>query len=86
MKYITGQTSKIGDIVQFDDGARGVVVCSIDDHEYSEDYPESSWSYLGKGVMIEFEKYGLFHFIEADEELSFVSRGPGKGIDTSAQD
>jgi len=73
MKYFDGRDARLGDKVQLS-GDIGVVVCSIDTGEYSDDYPEAAWSYLKKGVMISFPKYGLVHYEEPEPELQLVSR------------
>jgi len=76
MKYSDGRDVKVGDKVKLDyyDDSTGIVVCSMDTGEYTEEYPESAWSYLGKGVMIEAPKYGLVHYKEPDEDLQLISR------------
>ena len=73
MNYFDGRDARLGDKVQLC-GDIGVVVCSIDTGEYSDDYPEAAWSYLKKGVMISFPKYGLVHYEEPEPELQLVSR------------
>ena len=74
MNYPDGQNVKIGDLVKLGDGSKGVVVCSIDNSEYSEDHSELQWGYLKKGVMIDFHTYGLIHFETADSDLELVAR------------
>ena len=74
MKYSDGQDVKVGDRVNLGDDTNGVVVCSMDTGEYTEEYPEEQWGYLGKGVMIEFPKYGLIYYKEAEEDLQLISR------------
>ena len=79
MKYASGQELKIGDRVRLGDDSSGIVVYIIDTGEGSDDHPAGSWDYLKQGSMIRFEKYGLIHYIEPDQEpdLSLISRGPG---------
>ncbi len=74
MKYSDGQDVKIGDKVKLGDDTGGVVVCSIDTGDYSEEHPESAWAYLKKGVMISFPKFGLIHYEEPEEDLQLISR------------
>lgn len=74
LNYPDGQEARIGDHVRLGDDDGGVVVCSIDLDEYSEKHPREQWSYLGAGVMIEFPKYGLIHYVEPDEDLELISR------------
>jgi hypothetical protein len=74
MKYHDGQTVKVGDRVQLWSGCHGVVICSIDDNEYSDGYAREQWVYLKSGVLIQTEKAGLIHYIEADEDLQLIQR------------
>lgn len=73
MKYCDGRDVRLGDKVKLGDD-EGIVVCSIDTGEYSEEHPESAWGYLWKGVMISFPKYGLIHYEEPEEDLQLLSR------------
>lgn len=75
MKYNSGQKVKVGDKVQLWSGCHGTVVCSIDDKKYSDAYPKREWNYLKSGVLIETDKAGLVHLIEADEDLQLIKRG-----------
>ncbi|WP_331350629.1 hypothetical protein [Cellvibrio sp. UBA7671] len=74
MNYSDGQELKIGDIVELKN-SRGVVVCSIDDEQYSKDYSKIDWSYLNRGVLIEFEKYGVIHYENIEEDVLLIKRG-----------
>jgi len=74
MKYSDGSDVKLGDKVKLGQDENGVVVCSIDDHGYSEDFPESQWSYLKEGVMINFPMWGLIHYAEPEEDLKLLAR------------
>lgn len=78
MKYADGQRVIVGDIVGLGEGRPGVVVCCISDGVYTEDYPETGWSYLSRGFLVEFPKLGLVHFekAESDEDLKLISRAP----------
>lgn len=74
MKYPNGQEVRLGDRVKLGKDDGGIVVCSVDTGEYSDDYPESQWGYLKKGVMINFPTYGLIHYEEPEAELQLVAR------------
>ncbi len=77
MKYPDGQEVKLGDKVKLgqDDG---VVVCSIDNAEYSNDYSKEQWGYLKNGVMINFPSYGLIYYEEPESDLQLIARAQPK--------
>ena len=75
MKYLDGRNVRVGDKVRLGEDREGVVVCSIDSDEYSKDFPKDQWSYLKRGVMIEFPLYGLIHYEEPESDLQLLSRG-----------
>jgi hypothetical protein len=73
MKYPDGQEVRLGDRVKLG----GIVVASIDTNEYSPEHLAAQWSYLKKGVMIEFSgTYGLIHYEEPDADLQLIARAP----------
>ena len=74
MKYFDGREVKLGDRVKLDDDSGGVVVASIDTREYSAVCSEAEWAYLQKGVLVDFPRWGLIHYEEADEDLEFLAR------------
>lgn len=74
MKYSSGERVAVGDHVKLWDGNYGVVMCSIDDNEYSSDYSKADWSYLSEGVLIKSEAAGLVHQTKADDDLEFVQK------------
>jgi hypothetical protein len=37
-------------------------------------HPEAQWGYLKNGVMIDFPKYGLIHYVDPDDDLVLVAR------------
>ena len=74
MKYTDNEVVKVGDEVELWAGCNGVVVCSIDDGEYSEKYPKKDWVYLKSGVLIKTDKAGLIHYLEPDEDLVLKRR------------
>jgi hypothetical protein len=69
----------LGDTVLLGESDRGVVVCSLDTHEYSEQLPREEWEYLGKGVLIKFDRLGLIHYTEPEPTLVLVERRHGSG-------
>lgn len=74
MKYSSGQEVRLGDKVKLGDDSGGVVVCSIDTDEYTPEYPKTQWAYLKQGVMVNFPKYGLIHYEQAEADLELVER------------
>ena len=74
MKYADGQEVRLRDRVKLGEDEGGIVVCSIDTAEYTDDYPQAQWSHLKKGVMISFPKYGLIHYEESEEDLQLIAR------------
>lgn len=81
MKYSDGQEVKLGDKVKLGQDEDGLVVCSIDDAEYSDDYGKAQWGYLKKGVMINFPSYGLIHYEEPEPDLQLMARAQSKKSD-----
>ncbi|MBP0581646.1 MULTISPECIES: hypothetical protein [Labrys] len=74
MFYRDGKQARLGDRVRIHE-TQGVVVLSIDTNEFTPEFKREDWSgFLEHGVMIRFEKWGLIHYIESDEDLEFVSR------------
>jgi hypothetical protein len=74
MKYADGEEARLGDRVTLGDGAEGAVVVSIDTDEYAIGHPKSQWAYLKRGIMVEFPKYGLIHYEEAEPDLRLIER------------
>ncbi|WP_423601094.1 hypothetical protein [Roseateles sp. MS654] len=74
MRYSDGQEARLGDKVKLSDGSEGVVVCSIDTDEFTSDYPRDQWEYLKRGVMVNFQRLGVVHYEQADEDLELVER------------
>jgi hypothetical protein len=75
VKYPSGEQAKIGDRIMIGSW-HGTVVCSIDDDEYSVDYPKKHWAYLGRGVMVLTAGAGLIHYEPPDHDMELVSRAP----------
>jgi len=74
VKYSSGEQVRLGDLVRLGDASEGVVVCNIDADEYSLEYPKAQWSYLGRGVVVAFPKFGLIHYAQPEDDLVLVSR------------
>lgn len=74
MKYSDGTEAKIGDKIEFSDGSSGIVKCSIDANEYSEDHPKEQWAYLEKGIMVESEVMGVIHYEEPEPGMVLIER------------
>ena len=76
MRYPDGQDVRVGDKVRLGADTEGVVVCSMDTGEYSQEHPEAQWGYLKKGVMVDFPKnYGLIHYPDKlEEDLVLLAR------------
>lgn len=77
MFYRDGTLARLGDRVRISE-TQGVIVLSIDTDEYTAEFTREEWAdILVKGVMIDFEKWGLIHYVDVDEDLEFLSRANG---------
>ena len=74
MKYPDDQEVKIGDKVKLGQDANGIVVCLIDKGKYSDEYPEAEWSYLEKGILINFPVHGLIHYEKLESDVQLLAR------------
>ena len=74
MNYPDGTKMMIGDRLTLWEGCYGIVVCSIDDGEYTPEYPEEHWSYLRRGVLIDSNKGGLIHYTEPEDSFRLTAR------------
>jgi hypothetical protein len=74
VNYTDGMPVKVGDIVGLGEDRNGLVVCSMDDGVYTDEHPIEQWGYLGRGVMIEFPKWGLIHYETPEPDLKLISR------------
>ena len=72
MRDIHGKRIRVGDRLKIADWTFGVVVCSMDDGEYSAAHPEDAWAYLGRGIMVDTEKAGLIHYAENNDDLEII--------------
>src|SRR5688500_8393939 len=75
MKYASGEEIRLWDRIEGWPGCAGIVVFSIDNCQFSPRFPETQWSYLRTGVMLDTEAAGLVHIDEADEDLRLRQRG-----------
>ena len=75
MNYANGQELHLGDVVKLWANRSGVVVCSMDNSEYSETFSEAEWSYLKNGAMILSDHDGLL-YVEDSDGLELISRHP----------
>ncbi|MEI9406667.1 hypothetical protein [Mesorhizobium argentiipisi] len=74
MKYPDGTQARLGDKILVWEGNEGVVVCSMDTDEYSEEYPREAFGYLERGIMVLSEKAGLIHYVKPEERMRLVER------------
>ena len=72
MRFSNGREAQIGDVFEYSDGTKGIVVCSMDLGQYSDEHPKEKWSYLEKGIIVDTEAMGLVHYTEPDSDMSFV--------------
>jgi len=54
----------VGDKINMD-GIKGIVVCSLDNDEYSKKYSKADWDYLVTGILVETNDMGLVHLEES---------------------
>lgn len=77
MNYPNGTKVMLGDQVKLWEGCHGTVVCSMDDDEYTPEYPKDQWSYLKNGVLINSDKAGLIHYIRPENSFVLIERKRG---------
>jgi hypothetical protein len=75
MNYASGEEIRLWDRIEAWPGCSGIIVFTIDNHQFSPRFPEAQWSYLRTGVMLDIETAGLVHVDEADEDLRLLQRG-----------
>ncbi len=75
MNYPSGERVELGDVLKLWEGCYGVVVCSIDDSEYSPKYTKDDWSYLKSGVLIDSDQAGVTHYTQPESSFELVRRG-----------
>ncbi|BCM18781.1 hypothetical protein [Mesorhizobium sp. J8] len=74
MNYPDGILARLGDQIFVWEGNEGVVVCSMDTDEYSEEYPKEAFGYLERGIMVLSEKAGLIHYVEPEASMRLLER------------
>lgn len=79
MKYPTGEIVHVGDVVELWPGNQGEIVCSIDNGEYSPEFPEAEWSYLKQGVLVRSDQAGLIHYLEPETTMRLLKRTVAHG-------
>jgi hypothetical protein len=76
MNYPDGTKVMMHDRVRLWQGCLGTVVSSIDDGQYSPEYPREEWDYLKRGVLIKSDQAGLIHYIEPEPTFELIERNP----------
>jgi len=79
MRYPAGEEARLGDKVRLGDAEDGLVVCSLDTGEFSEEFSREDWQSLGKGILIRFEQLGLVHYVIPEETLVLLERSRKDG-------
>ena len=74
MNYGDGQEIKVGDVVGLGEDRNGKVVASIDAGEFSAVCTREEWSFLERGVLIDFPRWGIVHYEEPEDDLELVAR------------
>jgi len=75
VKYFDGLEVLVGDVVAMCEKTRGIVVCDVGAGIYTPNHPQDAWSYLQKGVMIEFVGMGLIYYSdEVEEDVTLIAR------------
>lgn len=77
MVYADGNEAMLGDVVAIDTSFSGVVVASIDNAQYSKEFPEAKWAHLGQGVLMDTDFAGLVHYVATSpERMTLLRREP----------
>jgi len=75
--YATGEPLAVGDRVGYC-GSPGLVVFVVEDDAFAAGYPKDEWSYLGSGIGLATEHFGLVVTSHPDEELELRGKAvPG---------
>lgn len=75
--YLSGEEVLLGDKVKLNDDEVGEIVALIESGQFDETLHASEWSHLKLGALVRSEKYGLFHYLEMNDEVDFTSRKDG---------
>jgi hypothetical protein len=70
----TGRLIRRGDRVTIGNGIEGTVVFSIDNDEFTTDFPRKDWAHLGKGIMVKTDTAGFVHLPETDEDIQVLDQ------------
>ena len=71
-QYASGDIVKLGDRVRLGEDSHGVVVAVLDSDGFGADHPKSTWGSLEAGVLVNFPKFGLIHYLEPEPEIELV--------------
>ena len=74
MKYSDGEEIQVGDLVENSEGDQGTVVCSFDTNQYSLDYTRENWGYLKRGVLVNFQSFGLIHYESDQNDFRLINQ------------
>ncbi|MBK9586045.1 MAG: hypothetical protein KA099_00330 [Alphaproteobacteria bacterium] len=74
MKYSDGTEISVGDRVKLGEDENGIIIGIICNSPNADNEFSKQWSYLKKGFMAEFPRWGLIHYEEAEDDLTFISR------------
>lgn len=74
MVYTDGNEARLGDIVTIDKTFSGVVVASIDNRQFSKDFPAEKWAQPGQGVLMDTDFGGLVHYQDSSAERIVLVR------------
>jgi hypothetical protein len=72
----SGRGIHLGDIIEVRGRLRGVVVCVIDDGEFTADYPKAEWAYLERGVLLDTAEAGVVHCTDEQQLVLMNSSAP----------
>ena len=79
MTFEDHSTVRLGDWVALSDGIVGEVVCSLDTREFSEEFREKDWGYLGVGILVRSSEAGIVHY-QSQSSIS-VARAGGRQVE-----
>ncbi|MDY7091562.1 MAG: hypothetical protein SX243_01175 [Acidobacteriota bacterium] len=85
MLYPSSEVAHLGDHVRLGHSEIGVVVCSVDTNEFSEEYPRDEWLGLRHGILVKFEKLGLVLYVDPEDSLKLVRRANQGAVGDESQ-
>ena len=74
----------LGDAIELWPGFSGVVVCDLDNREFSEAFTEEDWQHLTQGVLVQSKTAGLIHLEEPSADLKRIQQKDQNDDETSA--